>query len=242
MLLPNVPLTSSAFSDCLFPRLLDQISILQQLELEAKQIAKISNTLSGWANLPRGKLLLKSNAKEAILVILSLHSLLLQKFKESETVEKHGILFWVTFGLLMLPKSEFPQITSLAMDNLIFILENVESEKMDPYFLFPLDSNNTDSCQVQHILFPYIFGDSPTLAATSLAILLKSRLKFPGNTVDSGQPGVMYTLLYTLTFIFVRLFKNDLKDPMVLPFSGHILFAFSNLLLIILVYQNIGVF
>lgn len=205
--------------DCLFPRLLDQISILQQLELEVKQIAKLSSTISGWANLPKGKLLLKANAEEAIMVILDLHSLLLEKFNNSKTIEKQGMLFWVTFGFLLLPKSEFPQIIFLAMENLLYILENIESEKMDPYFLFPLDSANADSCQMQSILFPYIFGDAPTLATMSLTILLKSRLKFPGNTVDSGKPGVMYTLLYTLTLIFVQLLKNDFKDPMVIFFA-----------------------
>jgi hypothetical protein len=173
------------------------------------------NLQTGWQSLPKGKRLLKANAEEVILTILSLHSTLLLKLKENEMIEKQGKLFWVTFGFLNLSKSDFPKIISSSMDNLLFILENVESSKMDPYFLFPLDPTKKDSCHMQQLLCSYIFSDSATLSESSLLILVMARIRLPGNTVDSAGTGVMYTLLYGLTFVFVRILKNDIQSPMV---------------------------
>ena len=98
---------------------------------------------------------------------------------------------------------------------MLYILENVDTEQAEPYLLFPFDSpTKKNSCDMQQLLYPYIFSDLASLSERSMLILLMARLKLPENTVDNTESGVMYTLLYGLTFIFVRII-NDLKTPMV---------------------------
>lgn len=74
----------------LYPRILDQISVIAQMEVEARA--------KGWDSLPKGKIKLLSDATEIIMTILKLHSLLLKKFVENGTLETHGKAFWITAG------------------------------------------------------------------------------------------------------------------------------------------------
>jgi hypothetical protein len=78
------------------------MSVLSQLELEAKTIRPIEKGQSGWSQLPKGKLDLLSNSVEIVTAILKVHRLLLEKFTEAGSLETHGKLFWATFGYFII--------------------------------------------------------------------------------------------------------------------------------------------
>ena len=54
------------------------------------------NESSGWEELSKGKLHLKAQAEEVILLFLSLHFAILIKLKQHGMIEKQRKLFWVT--------------------------------------------------------------------------------------------------------------------------------------------------
>ncbi len=95
LLLKEADISPKLFN-LLLPRLLDQVSILSQLELESRTVRPDKST--GWASLPKGKLDLRANAVEIMMSILKVHSLLLEKIIMEGTLESNGKLFWVTMG------------------------------------------------------------------------------------------------------------------------------------------------
>ena len=82
----------------LLPRLLDQLSVLSQLELEAKTVRATDKERSGWNGLPQGKLSLRNDSVEVLNAILGVHTAFLQRFRKNGTIESNGKLFWVTVG------------------------------------------------------------------------------------------------------------------------------------------------
>ena len=56
------------------------------------------NESSGWEELSKGKLLLKAQAEEVILLFLSFHSAILIKLKQHGMIEKQGKLFGLHMG------------------------------------------------------------------------------------------------------------------------------------------------
>lgn len=92
---PEVP---SKLQVLLFPRLLDQLSILSQLESDLNTVASLKGT--NWKELPKGKQKLRDEAVETILCILKVHSAFLKHFVANRTLETQGTLFWSTMGYL----------------------------------------------------------------------------------------------------------------------------------------------
>ncbi|KAJ3347722.1 hypothetical protein HDU91_006716 [Kappamyces sp. JEL0680] len=211
LLLPEADIAPSLFN-LLLPRLLDQISILSQLELEAKT-ARPGDKASGWSSLPKGKLSLRSNSVEIIMAILKVHSILLEKFVMEGTIESNGKLFWATMGLLNISSKDFPEIVLAALENVLFMFNHLDRAKLDNYFLFPLEASSERSCEVQSLIIPILFGDSPILQDKALVILLNSWIVFPPATVDNNKTGLLYTVLYSLTWLFVRIFQHESSKP-----------------------------
>jgi hypothetical protein len=90
---------TSKCNNFFLPRLLDQVSVLSQLELEAKTLARSGEAkLSGWSQLSKGMLDLMKNCSEVCIIILKIHRLLLKSNSKAKTLETQGTIFWVTFG------------------------------------------------------------------------------------------------------------------------------------------------
>lgn len=90
---------SPKYHNFFLPRLLDQVSVLSQLELEAKTLARPGEkSISGWNQLPKGKLDLLANCAEICTIILKIHNLLLKKSNRFGALESQGKIFWTTFG------------------------------------------------------------------------------------------------------------------------------------------------
>jgi hypothetical protein len=93
--------SSPKFHNFLLPRLLDQVSVLSQLELEVRTLARSGEKgLSSWIQLPKGKLDLLANCVEVCVIILKIHRLLLKKHHKAGTLESQGKIFWTSFGYL----------------------------------------------------------------------------------------------------------------------------------------------
>jgi hypothetical protein len=71
-------------------RIVDQLSILSQLELELRSIQE--------DELPKGKVIVRQNTLELIYEIQSLHKILIIRFAETNTLEHYGKLFWTSIG------------------------------------------------------------------------------------------------------------------------------------------------
>lgn len=94
---------SPKFHNFFLPRLLDQVSVLSQLELEAKTLARPGDkSVSGWTQLPKGKLDLLANCAEICIIIMKIHNLLLKKSNKLGTLESQGKIFWTNFGYQVL--------------------------------------------------------------------------------------------------------------------------------------------
>ncbi len=117
---------------------------------------------------------------------------------------------------------DFPDIVTLAMDNLLYIFDHLDRAKLDNYFLFPIQNAEKKSCDIQFLLIPALFGHNAALQDKALLLLLNSWIIFPPATVDAHKTGHLYTILYTLTWIFVKLFQADYKSMTVIT-------SFSNL-------------
>lgn len=102
------------------------------------------------------------------------------------------------------------------MDNLLYMFENLNRSKLDNKFLSPLNSGEKQSCNLQLLLIPIIFGEKKQLQDKALLILLSSWIAFPAKTVDVNPAATLYTTLFTITWIFLRVEQNDISDQSVL--------------------------
>ncbi len=101
------------------------------------------------------------------------------------------------------------------MENILFMFNHLEAAKLDSYFLYPLAPNSGRSCEVQSLVLPIVFGGNPQLAQKALIILLNSWILFSASTVDNNKTGLLYTILYVLTWIFVCIFQKENQKPIV---------------------------
>jgi hypothetical protein len=200
------------FENLLLSRLLDQISILSQLELEAKTIRSTDKELNGWEGLPQGKLSLRNDSLELLNCILDLHAIFLIKFEMNGSIESHGKLFWVNMGLLHLNSNDFTETVFKAMDNILFFFARLDRAKLDNFFLYPLDSKEGRSCDIQSLLIPHIFGANGGVQDKAILILLNSWIVFPAVTVDASKTALLYTILYVVSWIFIRISQNHTND------------------------------
>lgn len=92
---------------------------------------------------------------------------------------------------------------------MVYMLQNLNQAKIENNFLKPLGPKS--SCDLQLTLLPIIFSNSPELREKALLILLQGWVIFPPETVDLNETGIMYTLLYSLTWIFIKVAENDFK-------------------------------
>jgi hypothetical protein len=82
----------------LLPRLVDQLSILSQLESEVKQKNNSDDKDIGWEGLPKGKVSLRDDSVQLICAMQKLHVSFLKQFVKQKTINSQGLLFWFTMG------------------------------------------------------------------------------------------------------------------------------------------------
>ncbi|KAJ3275486.1 hypothetical protein HDV01_000313 [Terramyces sp. JEL0728] len=201
----------------LLSRMVDQVSVLSQIELEVKNSKQGG---AGWAKLPKGKLTLRSESEAILKEILNYQKSLISVYSESGTLENQAKLFWANFGLLKSPVSEFSSIITMAADNLLLFFGKIDQSKLDASFVRPFSAKENQSCNLQRLLLPIIFGEPSALSEKGLLILLNSWVFFPPETVDAGQTGILYTLFYFVTWLLTALETNVPANEVIVKLAG----------------------
>jgi hypothetical protein len=174
---------------------------------------------TGWEHLPQGKLSLRDDSIQIINHLLDLHNSFLLKFEKNGSLESNGKLFWVTIALLNFSPIDFTETVSKALDNIIYILDHLDRTKLDNYFLYPLDTKEGRSCDIQSLLIPHVFCKDAQIQDKAVKVLLNSWVVFPAVTVDANKSALLYTILYVTTWIFVRIRQNRVNDNVVQSFE-----------------------
>lgn len=116
--------------------------------------------------------------------------------------------------LLLLSPVDFPSIVAAAMENLIFMFENLRRSRLDRLFVFPLQ-NDLKTCDMLSTFIPIIFSTNKDLQDKGTLALLYSWIVFPPTTVDISKTAPMYSLLYSLTWIFTRILGKSMNSDTV---------------------------
>ncbi|KAJ3320881.1 hypothetical protein HDV06_004777 [Boothiomyces sp. JEL0866] len=201
----------------LLSRMVDQVSVLSQIELEVKNNKQSG---AGWSKLPKGKLTLKSESETILKEILNYQKSLINVYAEAGTLETQSKLFWANYGLLKSPLPEFSSIITVAADNVLLFFEKIDQSKLDGAFIRPFSEKENQSCNLQRLLLPIIFTDSPVLQEKALLLLLNSWIFFPPETVDAGQTGILYTLFYFVTWMLTGLESNTPSNEVFMKMAG----------------------
>jgi hypothetical protein len=106
--------------------------------------------------------------------------------------------------LLHLSPIDFPLIVMTAVDNISYIFESIDRSKLDSAFTFPLQ-NDLKTCDMLSTLIPIMFSSDKEFQDKGTLALLNSWIVFPPATVDATPTAPMYTLFYSLSWIFSRI-------------------------------------
>ncbi|KAI8900095.1 hypothetical protein BC833DRAFT_583265 [Globomyces pollinis-pini] len=202
---------ASRFFELLLPRLLDQLSILSQLEVEVKSLKTTDKP--GYEGLPKGKLDLRTNAEDMILTILKVHSILLLRLKDNFMLENNAILFWSFVGLLNLPYKDFGNVVLFAIDNLLFMIRNIDTSKFEFESFEAVGQSLDKGLDVPQLLIPVLFDSSMICQDKAIEFLIQFHLQFDRHSVGSNPSSEFYFLLYFITWLFVRLEEQSLLTP-----------------------------
>lgn len=106
-------------------------------------------------------------------------------------------------SILNLPATVFPQLTSKAISLILIFVQKGGVGISTPAFRETGKRINGGVFSYQQLLVPYIFNDDAEIRFKSINILLIGCLNFPKGLVDANPTGPLYTIMYSLTWIFV---------------------------------------
>ncbi|KAJ3220359.1 hypothetical protein HDU67_000026 [Dinochytrium kinnereticum] len=197
-------------------RLLDHVSILSVMESDLLNAGASRNMNQLWTQPPDSQqLAIRKRCENVITSVLRLHSVLMSLFATSGSLIQHPELFWSSVGVLHLPCPVFSKIWIMALDNCRFFLSSQARDeiKANEYFLFePYDNLQRRPPSLQPILLQGLISKDRSIQEKSFDLLLQSWLVMPEYIVDASPPGLLYTILYTLMWIFVNILEDH--DPL----------------------------
>jgi hypothetical protein len=79
-------------------RMLDQLAIISQLEIESKVSP---NSDVNWDSLPPGKLKLREDSLSFLTLVLRIHMVWLKTMRAKNTLETQSLLFWCNLGYML---------------------------------------------------------------------------------------------------------------------------------------------
>ena len=112
-----------------------------------------------------------------------------------------------------MPSAVFPVLVSRTLDSILLFILEAGSKIVTNEFLFQVTKYQDRHFGIQQLLLPHLFNDDFEIRGKSFVILLKAWLLFPANAVDPNATGIMYTLLYTLTWIFASIEMEFIRKP-----------------------------
>ncbi|KAI8848959.1 hypothetical protein BC829DRAFT_443421 [Chytridium lagenaria] len=210
---PEIPLE---LINPLTSRLLDHVSILSVMESDLLASNTSRNMKVLWSqSSDTQQLAIRKRCENVISSVLRLHSTLMSIFATSGSLIQHPELLWSSVGVLHVPCPVFPKIWGAALDNCRFFLSSQARDeiKANEYFLFePYDNLQRRPPSLQPILLQGIVSQDRSIQEKSFDFLLQSWLVMPEYIVDASPTGLLYTILYTLMWVFVNILED--QDPL----------------------------
>ncbi|KAI8928058.1 hypothetical protein BC831DRAFT_397976 [Entophlyctis helioformis] len=215
-------------------RILDQLTILSQLESEVllqSARAPISSPLSAptaatpsqWDSLPKGKIGLKVSSDKLLQSIIRVHSTMLEKYNQDGQLGQHSTLFWPVLALLHLPTTDFSDLYLATLENLTYYIQHAGTGLQSMEFNAPFAQQMQMGGRfpgIQRLLLPALFSKSEAIQGKAFCFLLYAWLRLPGPMVDDSITGTLYTILYTLQWIFARLYDPLLERDLLSVVTG----------------------
>ncbi|KAJ3044954.1 hypothetical protein HDV00_000238 [Rhizophlyctis rosea] len=206
--------------NALTSRLYDNVAVLMSVEGE---IVRNGDEGGGWAGLAEGKRGVVKSTERVLVGILKLHQILIVLHGKSGTLVDEAILFWAAVSLLNLPAQQFPTLYSLALDNCRLYLTTVPSEPssfgQDSPFQRQFEAlSNPPTGTFSGLqplllqgLFPLPTDDVKLsermrgIQEKAFDLLLTSWTVLPEYMVDPSPASLVYMVLYSLVWLFVRM-------------------------------------
>ncbi|KAJ3037253.1 hypothetical protein HK097_003572, partial [Rhizophlyctis rosea] len=207
--------------DALTSRLHDNVAVLMSIEGEVVRHAPTDDGPGGWDGLAEGKRGIVKSTERVLVGILKLHQILIVLHGKSGTLVDEPLLFWAAVSLLNLPAHTFPTLYSLALDNCRLYLTTVPSEPssfaQDSPFQRHFEALSNSSSALATFtglqplllqgLFPLASEDEKmrTIQEKAFDLLLTSWTILPEYMVDPSPASLVYMVLYSLVWLFVRM-------------------------------------
>ncbi|KAI9203951.1 uncharacterized protein BJ171DRAFT_442776 [Polychytrium aggregatum] len=185
-------------------RVLDFASIIEKLEQELH-----TSMQPDWDRLSPQKLSVKTSAERVLHALLRLHSTLIDYHTKKKTLLNQPELFWLSASVLQMPVTPFKRIWEAALDNCrLFLISLTPSDisANDEIFRSIYDKCHTHFGGLQRVLLKGLFHNDNNIKEKSFDLLLQSWMTLPDTVTDESPFALMYTILYTLTWIFANMF------------------------------------
>jgi len=195
-------------TDELTIRLSDHITILATLESNLK--IKTSTGTASWDLLSEQDQTTKNDGEKVLTSILRLHSTLIDVHTESGHIHEYPILFWTSISILNVPCDIFPNLYELALDNCCQYLRGVRQgnlNNLQSSFHEYLPKLKRSFRGLQPLLLQGLFGNGKIIQQKSFELLLSSWELLPEAVVDPSTCGLLYTTLYSITYLFTMLYE-----------------------------------
>eukprot|EP00842_Homolaphlyctis_polyrhiza_P004116 jgi/Hompol1/4705/HPOL_003827-RA len=197
-------------------RILDQLTVLAQLELDAlAQTNKAGDNSKSaepaWETLQKGKLAMKLESEKVIVGIMRVHKTLLNRHSRDDLLGENSELFWPVIGLLYLPPKHFSNLYIAVLDNLTYFVENAGTSINSDQFLAPWEHHLSGRfAGIQRLLVPALFCEDDFVQSKAFAFLFSAWQHLPTAMVDSNRTGPLYTIVFTTLWIFSQLYDTIL--------------------------------
>ncbi|KAJ3288624.1 hypothetical protein HK104_008062 [Borealophlyctis nickersoniae] len=219
MLVNNDPSTPMDRLDPLTSRLYDHVGILISLEQDALSKRGGGGELGpqdvtdGWEALPEGKKTIRANTEKVLTAVLRLHQNLIVAYGKAGSLLERPHLFWSAVALLNLPSTIFPSMYALALDNCRLYLSSIPrssgSVSPDSPFLVAFESISKGFPGLQPILLQGLFNEEQVIQDKSFDLLLTAWCVVPDYVVDPNPVAMLYTVLYSLTWLFANILAGS---------------------------------
>ncbi|KAJ3090161.1 hypothetical protein HK102_004505, partial [Quaeritorhiza haematococci] len=176
-----------------------------------------------WETLPEQKKTAKANTENVIKSILRLHQVLIGIQAKTDRLLQFPQLFWISACILHLPSEIFPEIYTMSLDNCSLFLTSIQAQSVlqthgdgshtsAAMFLEFFDYIKGSFPGLQPLLLQGLFERGPEIQEKSIDLLLQAWCALPDYIVDANPVALLYTILYTLTWLFANLFEEGMTS------------------------------
>ncbi|KAI9332311.1 hypothetical protein DFJ73DRAFT_897510 [Zopfochytrium polystomum] len=185
-------------------RLSEQMSILSSLEVETA-------ATGSWERLPDASKSLRARTEDVLSSVLRLQNVLIGVYAQMNVLGEHPVLFWGGASLLNIPTNIFPQLWLMASNNCRDYLSHYDRTalKMPNTPFMAVYIMQRDGMEgLQPTLLPGLFDEDKKIQESSFDLLLQCWCSLPDEFVDHSPVGLLYTILYSLTWIFSNIYTE----------------------------------